>query len=391
MARSKQALKGNPLNPPEDLLCGICGFGAKKGNKKMLETLKPCGLCKVSFPVHFKCAKNFFKHLSKKDDTFEESKFVNNKFKFFCNFCKSATCESCGKDHPVGTNKSYIAVCGAGHWYVTTEKCFPSSQYKSNSKQKWICPAHQKETKQVREVASSDLTTKEPKPFATLTPTETTLKVSDRDHSHVVTNWHESKRTKSLSMLFNKGIPEDVKTKLYEDFEKLMLSSKMTSENTEDENRLKVFIDAGKTLNQDFSTKCNQIDDKNKNLLTDTSLLPYSVSAGAIRRLKAENGLEAFINEEIIYLFKIFLQEMEIKKSPDDPHVYLPSCYEDILHPPVSKYPSTDFDKIIDSTWINYDINREQFHKEYSQWFISKPKGRLDIIFDYFQVNGKVS
>ena len=34
MARTKQTFKGNPLNPPEDLLCGICGFGAKKGQQE---------------------------------------------------------------------------------------------------------------------------------------------------------------------------------------------------------------------------------------------------------------------------------------------------------------------------------------------------------------------
>ena len=74
MARTKKTLQANRHNPPEDLLCGFCGYGAKRGNKKMLETLKLCGVCKESFPVHVKCARQLFKHVAKKNETFEETK-----------------------------------------------------------------------------------------------------------------------------------------------------------------------------------------------------------------------------------------------------------------------------------------------------------------------------
>ena len=192
-------------------------------------------------------------------------------------------------------------------------------------------------------------------------------------------------------MLFNRKIPDELRLKLIKAFDDKMVSLVDMWKEDESSQKLKMSIDSEQSVNQLFVAKCNQIEDNNHNLLTDTSILPYSVSAGSIKRLKAEKGFEAYINEEIIYVFKMFLQEIEIQKSPDDPHVYLPSSYEDILHPPVSVYPSTAFDKVIDTKWMQSDKNREQFYKEYNSWFLSKSKGRLDIIFDYFKAKGKVS
>ena len=144
MARTKQTLKGDPNNPPKDLICGFCGVGRRSGIKKMIETLKLCGICKKSFPIHVKCAKVWFKHQNKKKETYDESKFISGKLKFYCNECKTPSCAICTKEHPLGSMKTYIAVCGAGHWYVSTEKCLPSLQCKTTSKLQWVCPLHQK-------------------------------------------------------------------------------------------------------------------------------------------------------------------------------------------------------------------------------------------------------
>ena len=385
MARTKQPLHGDPANPPKNLLCGICGSGPKKGNKKMLETMKSCGVCKLLFPVHLKCARVFFKHYAKKNDAFDESKFISNKFKFFCNNCKTNKCPICDKDHPIGSTNTYIAVCSVGHWFICLEKCFPSSQCKH---QAWVCALHQKQALP-NEETSSKVSSNVTLPLVELTPTHSTLKSTVLDRNHVITKWFENKRAGSLSMLHNKSIPNDVVTKINQEFEDKMLS---LAESFKDNQKLETLIDSEKQLNIAFSSQCNQIQDKNHSLLLDKTALPYSLTSGAIQRLKASGGIDAYLNEDLIYLFKIFLQENEIlQKSPDVPHVYLPSCYEDILHPPVSDYSSTDFDKVIDPKWIELEQNKEQFYQEYSSWFTTKSKGRLDIIFNYFKTQGKVS
>ena len=135
MARTKQTLNCDASNPPKDLKCGICGDGYRKGFKAMLETMKPFSVCKVSFPIHIRCAKTFYKKFSKSTDIFEVSKFTNAKFKFFCKKCHTPTCSICGKDHPLGSNGSYIAVCAARHWFSCAQKCLPASQFKASSDQ----------------------------------------------------------------------------------------------------------------------------------------------------------------------------------------------------------------------------------------------------------------
>ena len=112
MARTRHTLKGDPKNPPKNIQCGYCGTGHRPGVKTMLETMKACCICNKPFPVHTKCAKSFYKHQNKKKEIFNDKKFLNAKFKFFCNNCKTPVCVTCDKEHPLGTPQTYIAEKG---------------------------------------------------------------------------------------------------------------------------------------------------------------------------------------------------------------------------------------------------------------------------------------
>ena len=156
---------------------------------------------------------------------------------------------------------------------------------------------------------------KQTKPFVTLTPTHSTLNSTVLNQNHIITKRFENKRTGSLSMLHNKSILNDVVTKMNKEFEVKMLSLAESFNKGEDKHRLETLIDCEKKLNNSFSLKCNQIKDKNHSLLTDKSALPYFLTSGAIQRLKTSKGIDAFLNVDLIYLSRIFLQENEIIQS----------------------------------------------------------------------------
>ena len=392
MARTKQTLNCDASNPPKDLKCGICGDGYKKGFKSMLETMKPCSVCKVLFPIHHRCAKTFFKKVSKATDIFEASKFTNAKFKLFCKKCHTLTCPICGKDHPLGSNGTHIVVCAARHWFSCPQKCLPESQLKASPNQEWICPLHQKQSPAAA-TASPEKDTNKNSSSATVPRKSVPLLKSDApDEYHFVTKWYEGKRTGSLSMLHRRDIPFAIREKMDIEFDEKVLTLTHQYNKKDDVSKVLTLIDCERFLNKDFVAKCDKFEDNNHSLLNDRSLLPNSLTVGAIKRLRASKGTDAYLNDELIYLFKIFLQENEIVKDPNNvPHVYLPSSYEEYLHPPVDKYPSTDFKKVIDKNWIKDSSNRTQFCKEYSAWFESTSKGRLDIVFDIFKSQGKVS
>ena len=147
MARTKQTLGCDPTKPPKDLLCGYCGFGHRHGCRSMLFTLKECCICNTPHPVHTKCAKIFFKfQAKKKNEIYDDGKFLNARFKFYCYKCKTSLCVICNREHPFGTPQSYIAECSAKHWYVCNEKCAPSEECKTTAKSTWFCPLHKPET-----------------------------------------------------------------------------------------------------------------------------------------------------------------------------------------------------------------------------------------------------
>ena len=85
------------------------------------------------------------------------------------------------------------------------------------------------------------------------------------------------------------------------------------------------------------------------------------------------------------------MQESELKHNKDAPHIFLPSCYEQMLYPSESKYPATNFDHFIDKEWFKDVANRSTFYRQYSAWFHTEARARLDVVFEYFKQNNLVS
>ena len=439
MARTRHTLKGDPSNPPKDLICGYCGVGHRGNrNKRMLETMKTCCVCTKPFPVHGTCAKTFFKKVSKKKETFDDETFLKATFKFYCHECNTSVCVTCEKEHPIGTPQSYIAVCSAKHWFVCTEKCLPSSVCKITAKKQWFCKLHQKEKDGDKKPEASLADDSKPagkinpadksaetvgnvksssKPSDTVkdttkinkTPSKPSAindddeeaehpyslhwdpkknEVSDQDQ--VVSKWFKNSRKGSFSMLEKKEVPEETMSKILTEFRTKVLSLRDLYNEESDEAKIQELIDAKNKLNKEFLVRCS-LEEDDKNMIRQSGLLPYSISAGSIIRLKQEEGLEAYLNEELIYLFKVFMQEHELDGTNNVPHIYLPSCYEHILFPCESKYPATKFDHFLDKEWFKESKNRYQFFREYSLWFEKEARARLDIVFDCFKAKKMVS
>ena len=533
MARTKRTLKCDPNNPPADLLCGYCGKGHKPRTKKMLENTKKCCVCNKLFPVHAVCAKTFFKFQSAKQEPFDDKTFLKAAFKFYCHACKTSVCAFCDKEHPLGTPYSYIAVCSKKHWFVCTEKCFPSAKCKTTAKTKWFCILHDKknqgrmekvseanketdpgddvkpsaidikktlpkpdiketssnpsesispkqgvpvddknpsstiisgnpiDTKETSSNPSASTSTKpsvpvdDKKPSSTIisgkpidtketssnprasTSTKTSVPVDvkkpsstiisvnpidtkktssnpsasddneeesehpklkyydpeqhvELDHNQLVRKWYKTNRKGSFSMLEKKNWPEALMSKIMTEFEnKFLPLSNMYNEES-DEAKIQELIVAEKELNKEFLVRCS-LEEDNKDMLRQSGLLPYTISAGSIIRLKQEEGLESYLNEELIYLFNVFMQESGLKNTKEVPHIYLPSCYEHILNPCESKYPATKFDHFLDKEWFQDPKNRYKFYQEYSLWFHKEARARLDIVFDCFKAKKMVS
>ena len=411
MARTKHTLKCNADNPPKDLRCGYCGAGHSRGNKKMLDTMKICFVCKEAHPVHLKCAKTFFKSQNSKNETFVESKFLNMKFKFYCNSCKTPECVICSKHHPLGTPQSYVAHCGEKHWFVCTESCLSSSSCKSTNTSLWFCPSHRTEVIKSNEEGHDDSKKSSAKGLTVesvdkkLSSTSILKPIHDfdlelDDKFHMVRKWFSRKKTKNLSQLSSKK-PDNIKPKVwnncmdsvFNDFEELMLSLINPNENEKihSAETMESLIAIEEVANEDFVSRLSQVKDSEQ-LLSLPTLLPFSISAGAIKRLKKRNGINAYLNDELLYLFNVFLQESEIRKGElNVKHIFIPSSCNAFIYPDKKKYPSTDFNNVIKQEWIKKHENRTNFYQEYKTWFEEESRGRLDRIFDFFQKHKLVS
>ena len=424
MARTKLTLKCDASKPPSDLKCGYCSFGHRHKNKKMVETMKPCYVCKTNHAVHVKCARQFYNYRKKKNETFEEKKFLSDKLKFYCFQCKTSTCAFCDKEHPIGTPQSYIAECSEGHWFVSTENCCASSLCKSTPKTPWLCPKHLSEQskknffeklrsspevidKKVAPLVSNYVTTDptQSSSIKALAPISKDCSVNAslevKDHYHVVKMWHKSKRKANLSLLHHKP-SLNIDRKRWEkgikniitDFELMMMPLTQEYNDPQAKAVLEQQIEIQKKVNTEFVDSFKEVQDEKQDVIP-SSLLPFSLSVSAIRRLQCVKGKKAYLNDELIYAFNMVLQEREIRNTAvqedRSPHIFLPTCMKQFLYPPEPKYPSTKMEDVFKKDWIQVSENRTMFFQDYHTWFESTAKGRLDVVFDYFKSNNIVS
>ena len=372
---------------------------------------KYCSICKVHHDLHLGCAKKAYSKLKKvknivagRNSIYHEANFTASTFKFYCKNCETP-CSICGSTHVLGNEQHFAAVCAAKHWFVAYEKELPFKTYFQTTKQNpWYCAKHAKASISPTPVTDQICKSAQPSPV-TCNPQTHSI---GTDNDHVVKQWNSNPRKKAFYILDQSGVFDVNKLHKESTDQRRVVSTIMVlfesilniheykkDMNLTIKNMTQIWRKDNKTFLSQMLSKRTMQD----NIFDSRTKFPYSLSLGALERLTKRN-IEGYLNDELVYFFIFFLEQYQYWKMTQLPKdklankkilfYVLPPTFHLYMYPSDKDYPQTNYEKYVIQKDLGLDDSKH-FYLQYKEWFESKAKYRLDLIFDKLKRENIVS